>query len=61
MCDLLVFYGLFRFSIEYFREPDNHIGLVFYNLSMGQLLSIPLIILGFLIRKYGKGQNKKIF
>ena len=53
----LIFYGLFRFSVEYFREPDNHIGLVIYNLSMGQILSIPVIILGFSIIKYGKKQN----
>ena len=53
----LIFYGLFRFSVEYFREPDNHIGLVIYNLSMGQILSIPVVILGFLIIKYGKKQN----
>ncbi len=53
----LIFYGLFRFSVEYFREPDNHIGLVIYNLSMGQILSIPVVILGFAIIKYGKKQN----
>lgn len=57
----LVFYGLFRFAVEYFREPDNHIGLVFYNLSMGQILSIPIIILGFSIIKYGRKKNKTNF
>ena len=57
----LVFYGLFRFAVEYFREPDNHIGLVFYNLSMGQILSIPIVILGFSIIKYGRKKNKTNF
>ncbi|MFL2662914.1 MAG: prolipoprotein diacylglyceryl transferase [Alphaproteobacteria bacterium] len=57
----LVFYGLFRFVVEYFREPDNHIGLVIYNLSMGQILSIPIVILGFSIIKYGRKKNKTNF
>jgi len=39
-------YGLFRFCVEFFRQPDAHIGY-FYNLfSMGQLLSMPMFILG---------------
>ena len=43
----LIFYGLFRFIIEYYREPDSHLGTIFYGLSMGQILSIPLIVLDF--------------
>ena len=39
-------YGLARFIIEYFREPDAHIGLVLGHLSMGQLLCIPMMLLG---------------
>lgn len=31
-------YGLVRFCIEYFREPDAHLGFVFLTLSMGQIL-----------------------
>lgn len=48
-------YGLFRFFIEFLRQPDLHLGLYFGNtLSMGQLLSIPMILLGIylLIRSY---------
>ena len=45
----LSFYGLFRFLIEFLREPDQHIGL-FYNLfTIGQLLTIPLIVSGIII------------
>ena len=45
----LIFYSIFRFLIEFLREPDSHLGL-FYNLvSMGQILSIPLIIFGLVI------------
>ena len=42
----LILYGIFRFLIEFLREPDVHIGLVFNSITMGQLLSVPLIILG---------------
>ena len=34
------------FFIEYFREPDGHIGLIYYDFSMGQILSLPMIVLG---------------
>jgi len=42
----LVFYGMIRFITEFFREPDPFIGLLAFNFSMGQLLSIPLVCLG---------------
>ena len=42
----LILYGIFRFLIEFLREPDGHIGLIFNLITMGQLLSIPLVIIG---------------
>jgi phosphatidylglycerol:prolipoprotein diacylglycerol transferase len=40
-------YGLFRFLVEFVREPDQHLGyLAFGWLTMGQVLSLPLIVLG---------------
>ena len=39
-------YGSFRFIIEFFREPDANIGLLYFNFSMGQLLSLPMIVVG---------------
>ena len=45
----LIFYSIFRFLIEYLREPDYHLGLVLYFFSMGQLLCIPLFLAGLLI------------
>lgn len=43
----LLFYGLFRFLVEFVREPDAHIGyLAFGWLTMGQALSAPLILAG---------------
>lgn len=45
----LIFYSIFRFLIEYLREPDYHLGLVFYDFSMGQLLCIPFLLAGLII------------
>jgi len=42
----LIFYSIFRFLIEYLREPDYHLGLIFYYFSMGQLLCIPFLLAG---------------
>jgi phosphatidylglycerol:prolipoprotein diacylglycerol transferase len=40
-------YGGFRFAVEFVREPDAHLGyLAFGWLTMGQLLSLPLVVLG---------------
>ena len=40
-------YGLFRFIVEFVREPDAHLGyLAFDWLTMGQLLCIPMILAG---------------
>lgn len=42
-----LFYGLFRFSVEFVRIPDTHIGYLYFNwMTMGQILSLPLIIVG---------------
>ena len=46
----LILYGLIRFIIEFFRQPDAHIGYVALEfLSMGQLLCLPMIIIGFIL------------
>ncbi len=42
----LVGYGVFRFIAEFFREPDDFLGLLTLNLSMGQWLSLPMIVAG---------------
>ena len=53
-------YGIFRFLIEYLREPDGHIGLIYFDFSMGQILSLPMIIFGlyFMIIFYKKKKNQ---
>lgn len=42
-------YGLFRFFVEFFREPDPQLGLVLGPFSMGQLLSFPMFLFGALM------------
>ena len=42
----LIMYGIFRFTIEFYREPDSHLGFIFMNISMGQLLCLPMILIG---------------
>ncbi len=52
----LIFYGLFRFIIEFVRVPDVQLGyLAFDWLTMGQILSLPMIFLGvYLLYKTNK-------
>lgn len=42
----LIGYGAARTAIEPFREPDTHLGVFFGYFTMGQLLSVPMILLG---------------
>ncbi len=59
VCSLfLIFYGLFRFGVEFVREPDAHIGYVFGWMTRGQILSIPMIVIGAIIFYYAY-QNQK--
>ncbi len=39
-------YGLSRITVEFFREPDKHLGFLWMGASMGQLLSIPMVLFG---------------
>lgn len=53
----LVGYGVFRFSTEFFRQPDFGIGFVAFDwLSMGQLLSIPMVIAGIVLLLRSRAQ-----
>ncbi|EKE28600.1 MAG: hypothetical protein ACD_3C00040G0001 [uncultured bacterium (gcode 4)] len=49
----LFFYGIFRFTIEFLRVPDAQLWYIYWLLTMGQILSIPMIILWayFLLKK----------
>ena len=55
----LVFYSIFRFAIEFLRVPDDQLGYLLFNLTMGQLISIFFLIIGcyLSISKYENRQN----
>lgn len=55
----LIGYGVFRTIIEFFREPDAHLGLYFSFISKGQILSIPMILAGMLIIYLGYLSQEK--
>jgi phosphatidylglycerol:prolipoprotein diacylglycerol transferase len=42
----LVGYGVFRFIAEFFREPDDYLGILALGMSMGQWLCLPMIAAG---------------
>lgn len=43
---LLALYGVFRIFVEFFREPDVQLGFIIERFTMGQLLSLPMIVVG---------------
>ncbi len=52
----LIFYSIFRFIIEFFRVPDEHLGYLFFNLTMGQIISFIFLLIGvyLVVIKYEK-------
>ena len=42
----LIFYSTFRFVIEFYRVPDEQLGYLFFNLSMGQIISFAFFLVG---------------
>ena len=52
----LMGYGVARFTAEFGREPDDFLGLLFGNLSMGQWLSLPMILAGIVMYRYSQRQ-----
>ncbi|MBG3013224.1 prolipoprotein diacylglyceryl transferase [Proteus faecis] len=54
----LIGYGAFRIIVEFFRQPDAQLGL-FGGISMGQILSIPMILLGIIFMVWAYRQDKK--
>ena len=53
----LIFYSLFRFFVEFFRVPDEQIGYLFLNLTMGQIISLVFASIGITLF-YLKNENK---
>ncbi|HJK87405.1 MAG TPA: prolipoprotein diacylglyceryl transferase [Candidatus Megaira endosymbiont of Hartmannula sinica] len=57
----LILYSFFRFNIEFFREPDSHIGYIINYFSMGQILSLPMLLIGIYLtaNSYSKSRKNK--
>jgi len=53
----LIFYSLFRFFVEFFRVPDEQIGYLLLNLTMGQIISLVFASIGITLF-YLKNENK---
>jgi phosphatidylglycerol:prolipoprotein diacylglycerol transferase len=53
----LFFYGCFRFFVEFFREPDGHIGFIIGSFTLGQLLSSFMIVGGVILYLYLKRKD----
>jgi phosphatidylglycerol:prolipoprotein diacylglycerol transferase len=53
----LIFYSIFRFFVEFYRVPDEHIGYLAFNLSTGQIVSVVFLIIGTIVF-YLKNENK---
>ena len=55
----LILYSTFRFIAEYFRAPDEQIGYLIFNLTMGQLISFVFFVLGFILYYFINYNEKK--
>ena len=56
-CLFLVLYSFFRIITEFFRTPDLHIGYLFFNLTLGQLISAVFLSIGLALYFYLKNEN----
>ena len=54
----LIIYSIFRFVIEFLRVPDEHLGYILFDLSMGQIISFIFLIIGCYL-SYTKYEFKK--
>ncbi|MDA8174245.1 MAG: prolipoprotein diacylglyceryl transferase [Nitrospiraceae bacterium] len=45
----LILYGLFRFTVEFFRQPDPQLGFIWGPFTMGQILSSGMMLLGVIL------------
>jgi len=54
----LIFYSIFRFIVEFFRVPDQELGYLIFDLTMGQIISLLFILTGILLFFF-KNENKQ--
>jgi phosphatidylglycerol:prolipoprotein diacylglycerol transferase len=53
-------YGVARFAMEFFREPDAHLGVLKWGLTMGQTLTVPMLIGGIWLVATAKRRRQRI-
>ena len=53
----LIFYSIFRFLVEFFRVPDEQLGYLMFDLSLGQIISVIFLMIGTTLF-YLKNENK---
>ena len=55
----LILYGFFRIICEFYRLPDQHIGyLINETITMGIIISLPMILTGFALIIYKRNENE---
>ena len=55
-----IIYGLSRFAVEFVREPDVQLGTLSWGLTMGQTLTIPMLLIGFWLVATAKGRRQRV-
>ena len=55
----LIGYGIVRFFLEFFRQPDEQLGFIFGSFTMGQILCFMMILLGGIILMIRISKNKE--
>ena len=55
----LILYSTFRFIVEYFRVPDEQLGYLILNLTIGQLISFVFFIMGLYLYNFANDTKKK--
>jgi len=55
----IISYGGVRFIMEFFRQPDDHIGFIFKYFTLGQFFSLIMILSGIIIYCWSNNKNKK--
>jgi phosphatidylglycerol:prolipoprotein diacylglycerol transferase len=60
ICGLfMVMYAIFRFSVEFVREPDSNLGYIAFGwLTTGQLLCVPMLMIGLFVMNYDSIANQ---
>lgn len=56
----MVGYGLARSTAEFFREPDPQLGYLWSGLTMGMLLSVPMIVVGVAVIAFAAGRRRPV-